>query len=64
MMLVDLKYNIGDFVFLKTDTEQNERIVTAILITKNDIQYQLSFGSESQYHYDFEISSEKNILKS
>jgi len=64
MMLLENKYNIGDIVFLKTDNDQCERIVTALFITKGEIQYQLSYGSETQYHYDFEISKNKNVLKS
>ena len=59
----ELKYNIGDSVYLKTDTDQYERIVTAILIRQCGIMYSLSQATNDSYHYDFEISRDRNILK-
>ena len=58
-----LKYNIGDSVYLKTCTDQYERIVTAILIRQSGIMYSLSQACNESYHYDFEISKDRNILK-
>jgi hypothetical protein len=63
MMLIENKFNIGDTVYLKTDTDQNERIVTGLNIRLNSISYALSCGENESYHYEFEISKEKNILK-
>ena len=63
MMLLDNKFNIGDTVFLKTDTQQNERLVTGINIRQSGITFALSYGSNESWHYDFEISLEKDVIK-
>lgn len=55
-----MRYNIGDIVYLKTDTEQKVRIVTGILIRANIYIYYLSSCTEESSHYDIEISSEVN----
>lgn len=63
MMLIDAKYDIGDMVYLKTDSEQLQRIVTRVNVFKNgELMYQLSCGANSSDHYDFEISIERNII--
>lgn len=64
-MVVDNKYNFGDIVFLATDNDQNQRIVTGISILPGDvILYDLSYGSCNSSHYEFEITAEKNVLAS
>ena len=60
MMIIDNKYNVGDEVYLKTDTEQQKRIVTTIHVKPKDLAYELSLGEMYSYHYDFEITKEKN----
>lgn len=61
MMVIDNKFSIGQIVWLKTDTEQLQRIVTAIKICgDNSFFYELSCGKECSDHYDFEISDEVN----
>ena len=62
MMLIDNKHEIGDIVFLATDEEQLERFVTGLSIRPNSISYMLSCGSNESFHYDFEITSERNVL--
>ena len=62
-MIVDTKHNIGNRVFLKTDYEQKERLVTRIQITQGNIMYDLSCGECDSWHYDFEISTERDLLK-
>jgi len=62
-MNINNLYNIGDILFLKTDPEQLERICHKITITKGDILYSLACGSASSDHYDFEISSKKDLMK-
>lgn len=61
-MVIDNKYNLGDEVYLKTDTEQLKRLITEIRITPNGIMYLLSFSTEETKHYDMEFSKEKDIL--
>lgn len=61
MMIVDSKFNIGDTVYLKTDIDQDARLVTAIKVMPNILTYELSKSTECTSHYDFEISTERNI---
>lgn len=58
-----LHFDIGDSVYLKTDPEQAERLVTGINIRQNGISYALSHLTNESYHYDFEISKERDIIK-
>jgi hypothetical protein len=62
MMVIDNEYEIGDIVYLKTDTEQNQRLVFSFIVYKNDIIYRLAFGTINSDHYGFELSPTKNIL--
>ncbi|MGV6830336.1 MAG: hypothetical protein ACWA5P_02080 [bacterium] len=62
MMLTDAKFKLEDIVYLKTDPEQRQRIVTAITIRSLGVIYELSFGVETSSHYDYECSLEKNVL--
>ena len=62
-MLLDNKFNIGDEVFLKTDLEQSGRLVTGLIIRAGCIIYQLSCGVSESNHYDFELTVERDILK-
>ncbi len=63
-MIIDTSYNFGDIVFLKTDPDQYERMVYKIIIYPNgSIMLGLSFGATNSEHYDFEISSQKDLMK-
>ena len=62
MMVLENKYNIGDFVYLTTDTEQKKWVVTRLSVGSSEIVYELSLGGEISGHYDFEISTEKDIV--
>lgn len=61
-MVIDNKFNLGDKVYLETDKEQSERIVTGLRVGKYDIVYQLNCGETESCHYDFEITTERNII--
>lgn len=61
-MLIDNKFTIGQMVYLKTDPEQPQRMVTGFVIRKNIILYELCSGTVDTTHYDFEISVEKDVL--
>lgn len=62
---IEIVYNIGEKVYLITDTEQSPRLVTGISVRRTSTIYELSKGSDCSSHYDFEISKEPNfILKS
>ncbi len=63
MKIVDTKFDIGDTVYLKTDSDQKIRMVTAIMFKQGDsILYELCCGADSRWHYEMEISAEKNVL--
>ena len=61
-MLIDTKFKIGDIVYLQTDLDQQKRLITGINIRANSIVYLVSCGTVESYHYDFEISSEVDVL--
>ena len=46
MIVIEPTYNIGEFVYIKTDKEQDQRIVTALIVCPaHDILYELSCGT-------------------
>ena len=57
------KYSIGDFVYLVTDNEQLERVITSILTNKGGKQYCLAQGTFDSFHSDFEFTTEKDEVK-
>ncbi len=61
-MIIENKFEIGQVVYLKTDNDQNARIITSITVRLKDIIYELSCGSQSSWHYEFEMNEEKNVL--
>jgi hypothetical protein len=54
-------HDIGDTVYLVTDSDQSPRIITAITVRKTAFFYELSCGTEVSDHEDFEISSDKTF---
>lgn len=61
-MVIDNKYDIGQFVYLNTDDEQKKRIVTAIKILPAGIFYCLTCGTVETDHYDIEITAEVDVM--
>lgn len=60
----NIEFNIGDMVYLKTDNEQNERIVTGISLRPNfSVTYCLALGTNESWHYGVELSLDKDIIK-
>jgi hypothetical protein len=62
MMVIDNKFEIGQQVYLITDTEQLMRIVYRIIVYKKEYLYCLTYGTITSEHYDFEISPEKSLI--
>jgi hypothetical protein len=57
-------FKLGEIVYLATDPDQHPRMVTGINIRGTGAYYGLAFGSkEETWHYDFEITSERDIVK-
>jgi len=63
MQIIDTQHNIGELVFLITDPDQYPHLVTGYLVRNDGIRYALSMKGQETYHYDFEIISEKDIIK-
>lgn len=61
-MVINNKFNLQQCVFLLTDTEQLTRIVTGIQISNNSLLYRLACGVNDSWHFEYEISEEKNYL--
>ena len=57
-----INFNIGDYVYLKTDIDQYKRLVTGYTVRSHGIIYFLSLGEEESTHYELEISDEIDIL--
>lgn len=60
--LIENKFEFGEVVYLKTDTEQKPRIVYSMKVFPNEILYELACGTTVSSHYEFEISTEINVL--
>jgi hypothetical protein len=60
--MTNIKYKIGQIVFLKTDAEQLCRMVTGILIRDNYCVYYLTNCTFETSHYEMEISEEINEI--
>jgi hypothetical protein len=62
MMVIDNKFDIGDFVYLITDIQREKKIVTELVISKSSILYTLAYGGYNTEHYDFKITDDINVL--
>lgn len=62
--IVESKFNLNDLVYLVTDPDQKERIVTGILLVHNSMKFWISCGDTETCHYEPELSAEKDVLKS
>lgn len=59
---IDMAFEIGDQVYLKTDIDQRPRIVVGIILRESGHLYQLVQGTIISDHYTMEISKEVNVL--
>jgi len=63
-MLRNIEYAFGDMVYLITDLDQEQRMVTAIYLRPGgSVSYGLSIGAGESTHYAIEISRERDIIK-
>lgn len=61
-MKIETPYDIWEVVYLRTDKDNKKRIITAIEISSGTL-YKLSFGMESSWHSEAEISRDKDSLE-
>jgi hypothetical protein len=60
-MKINNEFSIGDVVYLKTDTDQKPRLVTAIkVISGNVVLYEVTQATYVTGHYDYELSYSKD----
>lgn len=62
-MKIETKFDIEQMVYLKTDQEQLERMVTTIKFMGSAILYGLAHGTSESWHFEFEITSSQDVLK-
>lgn len=62
-MLINNNFEMGQIVYLKTDTLQLPRIIVAIQVTADGgLLYRLCQGIEVDWHYEVEMSAEKDVI--
>jgi len=59
---IELEYPIGMNVYLVTDTDQFERIVTAVTIRETGVIYSVALGVEESWHCGFELQVDEDTL--
>ena len=62
-MTITLKYEFGDIVYLKTDPDQLERMVTRAIISPNGVLYEVTCGTTASTHYEMEMTEHRDIKK-
>ena len=63
MMIINNCFELNQVVYLKTDRDQSERMVTDINVNNGGLRYGLACGTGLSWHYEVEITSEKDLLK-
>lgn len=61
-MILENAFDIGDVIYLKTDVEQEARIVTSIIVGPAGLIYDVNCGTESSRHFDFEMTKERDMV--
>lgn len=60
--MIDNKFEIGDRVYLVSDPDQHVRVITSLRVYKaGEILYTIVCGVQESHHYDFELSTEKDV---
>jgi hypothetical protein len=62
-MMIECTYDLGDILYLITDPDQRERMVSAVIVRERGVCYELSCGSQSSWHSGMECSAQKDVLK-
>lgn len=63
MMRIDNRFDLGQIVYAKTDTDQLPRIITAIQLTADGgILYKCSQCNREDYFYEVELMEERDAL--
>ncbi len=59
-LVLDVAYNLGDIVFLRTRDERSPGMVTRFSVTRNGVTYGICWGKTGTetWHFDYELTSE------
>ncbi len=64
-MIIKTKYKFGDILYIKTDPEQDENTLIAVIQEPGALVYRLrGYDGEINEVYEFEVSDNKDPLKS
>jgi len=63
-MKITTKFDIGQYVVIKTDRDKLQRIITNIKICPNDCIYYAAFGEKGSEHYEMELEAAETKEKS
>jgi len=61
-MIINNKFELEEIVFLITDNDQYQRIITGIQYCKNGLLYRLACGTTDSWHYEFELERNKSFI--
>jgi hypothetical protein len=62
-MKIDNKFNIGDIVYIKTDTNQKPNTIICINVYSDEYHtYKLNSPDNCSDYRDYEISKEEDLL--
>ncbi|WP_421977850.1 hypothetical protein [Roseivirga seohaensis] len=62
IQVLGAEFSLGQTVYLKTDDEQKPRMISGMMIRPGSIQYAVNSGATESWHYDIEISVDRDIL--
>lgn len=62
MILIESTFKIGDIVYVKTDREQNARMVTGFVARQGYHLVICSMCGEEIHVFEFELTNEKGIV--
>jgi hypothetical protein len=62
ILKIDVAFEYGQTVYLKTDPGQLPRIVTGFRFRLNSITYMISCGINETDHFEIEITDQKQVL--
>lgn len=63
MIVIENSFEMGSMIFLKTDPDQRQRQITQIAVGVNgSIRYCIACGNSESWHFEAELTVEKNIL--
>ncbi|MDJ0367393.1 hypothetical protein QMK33_19770 [Hymenobacter sp. H14-R3] len=63
MIIIENEFEIGQMVYLRTDSDQLPRLVTALIYRAGGyMTYELSHGTATSWHNALEFTLEKDVL--